>query len=135
MARLSGWLAKPDAEDLSTAGRCLRPDLTAHCDHQVFGDCQAEACTGQLAAAGGIDLVEPLEDPVPVLGRYTGSMVPNRDRYFAESGPRAHLDLRTGGRELGGIVQEVADPLGEFAPVGGDLEGGVDRQPQTILDP
>src|SRR5919201_1682661 len=132
MARLFGWLAEPDAKYLTAAGSGRRPDLTPHGYHEVFGDGEAEAGPGQLPAARGIDFVEPLEDTVPMLGRDAWPVVATGNCDFAIAGASGHLDLRVGRRELDGVVEEIADRLRQFGPVGGDLDRGIERELQTI---
>src|SRR5205807_3161935 len=74
--RLDG---QSEGEDLPAALGGLRPDAPAHQLREVLGDGQAEARPGHLPRARRVDLVETLEDPVPVLRRDALSVIAHGD--------------------------------------------------------
>src|SRR5438552_12924158 len=57
------------SEELPAAVRRLGPHPASLEDDQVLDDGQPQPGPGHLPVASGVDLVEALEDPIPVLGR------------------------------------------------------------------
>src|SRR5260370_27017512 len=90
---------------------------------EVLGDGQPQAEPARLAGPGPVHLVEPLEDPAPVLwGDAWAPVADADDNLVPELGD--DVDGGAGGRELSRIVEQVAHGLGQLGPVRRDLDIG-----------
>src|SRR5258708_16801261 len=120
-----------DVEDLPTLRSCVGPDAAAQNLYQVLGNRKPQAESAGLPRAGAIDLVETLENAAPVLRRDAGASIPDAEHHLPVSDFDVHVDRSAGWRELGGVVQQVAERLGQLGAVRDDFQvrrdGGVDR--------
>src|SRR4030088_3161845 len=110
-------MGQGDVEHLTALPGRLGPDPAAKHLDEVLGDGKSQAETTRLAWAGTVHLVEPLEDAAPVLRRDARTTISNAQHELLASGLGLNVDRRAGRRELGGIVQQVAQRLSEFRPI------------------
>src|SRR5579875_412178 len=82
-----------------------------------FRDIQSQTNTGILAARCITHTVETLKDVVKLLRRDANTFIFYRDPVAFFSALQAHYDLPTVRRILDGIVQHIADDLGNAFPI------------------
>ncbi len=78
--------AKKDGERAAFANRTFHMDGTAVNLDDVLDDGEAQPGAAELAAAGGIDAVEALEEPVEVLAFDSEPFVFNEDGHLPRRG-------------------------------------------------
>jgi hypothetical protein len=74
-----------------------------------------------LARVGGVGLREALEDTRVELFRNAAAAIDHLDAHRVRAPLDAHTDLRAGGRELGGVRQQVGQHLLDARAIGKDL--------------
>src|SRR5438876_1033092 len=95
------------------------PDLTAVGQHQVLGYRQPQACSGpRCPHPRRVGLVKALEHSRKVFGLDADARIrdPQLDPLTAPSG--AGLDTTRGGREFGGVAQQIREHLSDAPRIG-----------------
>src|SRR5262249_36600900 len=102
----------------------------------VADDGETETGAARLAAAGPVDSVEPLEDPVEVTRRDADAVVADLDVDPRPSGPGGNLHDRSGAGVLDAVLDEVGERRHGLTPVANRPESPrrlVDLDPDVVV--
>src|SRR5688500_18009059 len=80
-------------------------------------DRKPETCSTGFTRTRLVDAVEPLEDSVEILRRYSHAMVLHHQRHFIEGVRHAHMHRGAGLAVLDGVVEQIEQCRRQLAPV------------------